>query len=336
MKSRLTPALISHPRGAVSSSSSDLQPPAPVAGLIAVERKIERIALAEIVTGSGHRLIDNHHVEVLAQSIDRIGLTTPIFVVLQAGAAALIAGQHRVEAVRRLGQTHIDAIVLDSNEPKNRLLTISENLHRLGYSALERAEAENEWLQAFEGEGGQDAQPSGGHQPNDKGVSKTSRALEVSRRELQRAKRIAGISPEAKLRARELGLHQKQSALLRIAEGTTAQDQLNIVSEIAERKRQPRKPKNKVSDTGSKVDGPAPPDKGTPARPPQNDVEGMPGFLNRRDPERAFQELVAAWNAASQLKLTWADAPPASQSRFVAEVLCIVPSEQSEEVSHVH
>ena len=98
-------------------------------------------------------------------------------------------------------------------------------------------------------EDGQLARPSGGHQPNDRGVSKTSRALDVSRRELNRAQRIASISPEAKLKIRELELHDNQSALLRIAAAETADEQLKIAADIIEQKK--RKPRSAASETAA-------------------------------------------------------------------------------------
>jgi ParB-like chromosome segregation protein Spo0J len=111
--------------GRLPRRGNGLASPAPTtAYLSSVEPKIRRIALAEIVTGVGHRLINNDHVELLKESIDRIGLTTPIFVVIEATDFTLIAGQHRVEAMRRLGRTHIDALVLDPNGSNTRFISL--------------------------------------------------------------------------------------------------------------------------------------------------------------------------------------------------------------------
>ncbi|WP_442895163.1 hypothetical protein [Bradyrhizobium sp. AZCC 2230] len=239
--------------------------------------------------------------------------------------------------MRRLERTHIDAIVLDPNESRNRLLTLSENLHRLGYCALERAEAENEWLQASEEEAGQLAQPSGGHQPNERGISKTSRKLEVSRRELQRAQRIAGIFPEVKLRARELKLQDNQSALLKIADGKTVDEQLKIASDIVDQKKpRSRQPTSEAPLPQSRVGEQSLPTHNSPAprgSPPRDDG-GIPDFLKRGDPGEHFKRLVAAWNSSPALQAAWADGVPAARSRFAAEVLRIVPAE-SLEAGHV-
>src|SRR4051794_19663219 len=93
------------------------------------EKKVQPIELAKIVIGTGHRPIDPQHIGVLLPSMDWLGLATPILVAEDAsGVFTLIAGQHRVAAALLLGWTHIDAFVLDANDPKNRPLTISENL----------------------------------------------------------------------------------------------------------------------------------------------------------------------------------------------------------------
>ncbi|TYL92729.1 hypothetical protein FXB40_23855 [Bradyrhizobium rifense] len=330
MKSRLPQSSISHARGPVRVLGNS---PAPGTSPSSVETKVQRIALSELVAGVGHRPIDIDHVEIIKESIERIGLTTPIFVVIEAtGVATLIAGQHRVEAMRRLERTHIDAIVLDPNQSRNRLLTISENLHRLGYCALERAEAENEWLQASQEEAGQVAQPSGGHQPNERGISKTSRKLEVSRRELQRAQRIAGIFPEGKLRARELKLQDNQSALLRIADGKTVDEQLKIAADIVKQKKpKSRPPTTEAPPSQSRAgeQSPATQDSPAPRGLPPSDG-GIPDFLKRGDPGEHFNRLVVAWNASPALQAAWADGVPAARSRFAIEVLRIVLSDSSE------
>ncbi|WP_338834087.1 ParB/RepB/Spo0J family partition protein [Bradyrhizobium septentrionale] len=333
---------ISLSKGAVPGVGSGGVASRVVSGAIisSIKRNIQRVALADIVLGAGHRQLNDDHVEELKKSIERIDLTTPIFVVVgPPGVVTLIAGQHRLEAMRRLGRTHIDALVLDADVTKNRLLTLSENLHRLDFCALERAEAENEWLQASQDDPGQLAQPSAEHQPNDRGISRTSRTLDVSRRELKRAQRIARISPEAKLRARELKLHDNQSALLKIAEGMTTEDQVKIATDIVERKKQ----KSRLCSIEPVI---PPAIASEPRLPPVNWAASRPGpassdltipdFLKRGDPEEHFNKLLAAWNVAPLLQAAWADALPVARSRFAFEVLqiesesCIAPSKQSE------
>lgn len=296
--------------------------------------KLLSVSVEDIVYAGSYRSLDDEHVADLQKSIGRIGLTTPISVAVGTTKLILIAGQHRLEAVRGLGWTNIDVIAFDANDANNRLVAISENLHRLELSPLDRADLQVEWLQIFRDQAGQLAQPVCGDQPHDRGISKASRQTGVSPKQFRRAEAIARISPEAKAKARELGLDQNQSALLEIAEGKTAEEQLHIAMEISRRKKQKPQPSEKDpadpvprASEGSlpKVNWAA-----APSCAPPSDGESIPGFLNRRDPEKAFQAVVAAWESSPQFKLAWTDAPLAARSRFAIEVLTIVPSEHSE------
>lgn len=295
--------------------------------------KLLSVPVIDITCNGSYRELDESHVLDLQASIGRIGLTTPISLAAGTSKLVLIAGQHRLEAVRRLGWTHIDAITFDANEADNRLIAISENLHRMELCPLDRAELQNEWLQAIRDQAGQVAHPAGGLQPNDRGMSKASRQTSVPARQLRRAESIAGISPEAKAKARELGLHDKQSALLKIAEGKTAGDQLKIISELVKRKkRSSRPPRDEAAETPSRDSELV---LSTPSSSSTNGVEAIPDFLKRGEAEEHFARLIAAWNAAAQFKLAWADAPPAARSRFAVELLGIVSSERSE-ANYVH
>lgn len=278
-----------------------------------------------------YRCLNERHVADLQESIERIGLTTPIFVApAVAGGFTLVAGQHRLEATRRLGQTHIDAIVLEPNGEHNRLLAISENLHRLSPSALERAEAQSEWVQAFQDEVGQLAQPLGGQQPNNKGVSKTSRELDVSRRELSRAQKIAGIAPEAKIKIRELALHDNQSALLKIAAGQTVDEQLALAADFVEHKKRRVLSAQEVAISIPPVSASSLPaiDWSTTGT-TSEDYD-----ITKSDHEVDFNKLVASWNASPDFQRVWSTAISAARVRFAADVLNVLTANQSE-ASHV-
>ena len=79
--------------------------------------------------------------------------------------------------------------------------------------------------------GGQGAHP-GGQQPHDRGISQASRTLGFTREEVRRSKAIAGISPEAKAKAKDHGLDKNQAALLEIATKDAADGQLAKIEEI--------------------------------------------------------------------------------------------------------
>ena len=77
--------------------------------------------------------------------------------------------------------------------------------------------------------GAQVAQP-GGRQPHDKGLSKTAKQLGISREEVRRSKKIAGISPKAKTAAKNVGLDDNQAALLKAAKESTPKGQIKTVA----------------------------------------------------------------------------------------------------------
>ena len=93
-----------------------------------------------IVVPEGHREIDKGAIDGLADSIQAIGLQHPITVRRGAnGEWVLIAGRHRLEAYRRLGFPRIPARIME--ERWARLWSISENLHRVDQTRLDRADA---------------------------------------------------------------------------------------------------------------------------------------------------------------------------------------------------
>jgi ParB/RepB/Spo0J family partition protein len=78
-------------------------------------------------------------VDQLAQSIKKIGLQTPITVRYVDGSAVLVAGLHRLEAVRSLRWDEIAAVPFRGDDTAARQWEISENLHRAELSVLERS-----------------------------------------------------------------------------------------------------------------------------------------------------------------------------------------------------
>ena len=56
-----------------------------------------------------------------------------------AGLFALVAGAHRLEAARRLGWAHIEALIVEGTPDEARLIEIDENLARAELTVLDRA-----------------------------------------------------------------------------------------------------------------------------------------------------------------------------------------------------
>src|SRR5271166_627797 len=79
-------------------------------------------------------------VVALSRSIRAIGLQVPLTCVEREGRHLLIAGRHRLEALRVLGYDKAPVHVGDFDDIEARLCTISENLHRTELSALQRSE----------------------------------------------------------------------------------------------------------------------------------------------------------------------------------------------------
>ena len=95
---------------------------------------------------------------------------------------------------------------------------ITENLHRSDLTKLERAEQIEEWRVLCE-EQAKVAQvvPLGGKQKKQRGQRKAAKELGVTHTEVQRAEKIAKITPAAKKAAKDAGIDDNQSKLLKVA-----------------------------------------------------------------------------------------------------------------------
>jgi ParB-like chromosome segregation protein Spo0J len=201
------------------------------------------LSLRDIDVSESHRNVDSVVVKSIADSIKRLGLLQPISVRAEGNNRySLIAGRHRLEATRLNGGETIRASVVSVDDVDARLWEISENLHRAELTKLERAEQIEEWRKLTAEKGGKDFSPTGGAQPHDTGVKATARELGIAPVEVRSAGKIASLTPEAKDAAREAGLDDNQSALLRVA-GAPAKAQVEAVAEIVKAKAE--KPKRK-------------------------------------------------------------------------------------------
>src|SRR5262245_42458979 len=108
------------------------------------------IFIDDIVVGEARRELDRSAVNRLAESIEQIGLRHPITVREKGDKYHLIAGQHRLEACRKLGREHVPAIIVKMTNDEARLWEIAENLHRADLKKLERDEQIAEWIKLTE------------------------------------------------------------------------------------------------------------------------------------------------------------------------------------------
>ena len=121
----------------------------------AYPRRSLPVQLAQIRVADRLRLaLDEATVATLAASMEELGLQSPVLLRPwraagpegsdawgreDAGLFALVAGAHRLEAARRLGWTHIEAMIVEGTPDEVRLIEIDENLARAELTVLDRA-----------------------------------------------------------------------------------------------------------------------------------------------------------------------------------------------------
>ena len=313
------------------------------------ETKVVRIRIADVQVLGNRRELVQDKVREIAESIKSIGLIPPITVRAVGNAAAgsgepatvLVAGLHRLEAVRSLGGEYgeyIDAIYVDGDDVDARLREIEENLCRAELTVLQRAEQIDEWVRITEWDNTVSGQvvpkPKGGRPEGS--LAKAARTLPLPggtvaarRKSLDRNRAIARISPQAKAAAKAAALDDNQSALTQIAR-VAPEAQSRKVEEVADRKRRPREglPSSghaKLHDGHDRSVAAKPVGEVAVAEiraaPEGDDSPGRTAAPDQRDPEQSFADLRNAWEHDSVLTAAWDSAAEAVRDRFVAEVL---------------
>lgn len=106
--------------------------------------KTERLPIMDIETGSRLRAVDPAKVNGIKASIAEIGLRTPITVSASRDGDQwhfrLVAGAHRLEAVKQSGEEYIEAYVMEGDEDDAALWEIDENFARAELTDAQRAE----------------------------------------------------------------------------------------------------------------------------------------------------------------------------------------------------
>jgi ParB-like chromosome segregation protein Spo0J len=219
------------------------------------------LAVDEIVVGPRpRRQLDEKTVADLMQSISAVGLLNPITIyserMVDGEGHAIIndakgrstfrnilsAGLHRLEAVKRLGWSHVPCRILDGIDGiEAQLAEVAENLHRSELTVQERSEHIERWLELLEEKRKRDAEETAkldeeheGQKPGqvarvsggrgkEGGVSAAARELGLERTEVRRALKIASITPEAKEAAKAAGIDDNQAKLLQVASAPAAE-----------------------------------------------------------------------------------------------------------------
>jgi ParB-like chromosome segregation protein Spo0J len=89
--------------------------------------KTLQIPIDNIIVPNSRREIEQAKVTELAESIRQVGLINPVTITSD---YRLVAGTHRLEACKRLGQTEIAYSLLEGNPLQIELAEIDENLIR--------------------------------------------------------------------------------------------------------------------------------------------------------------------------------------------------------------
>ena len=183
------------------------------------ERTLARIPLRSIEPNprQPRRSFPEEGIADLAESIRQHGLLTPLLV-RRVGAERyeLIAGERRLRALRSLGRSHAEAIVLGAFDLDSALLALIENLQRENLHYLDEAEAYRAILDA--------------HCITQEALA---RSLSLSASALANRLRLLRLSDRVRAALRETGLSERHArALLRVAD---ERRQLALIDEAAAR-----------------------------------------------------------------------------------------------------
>jgi len=196
--------------------------------------QITTVKISDIKIGIGRRPVDPATVSEIAGSIKEIGLINPVTVTTD---NTLIAGLHRVEAMKLLERDEISCVKMDIDELRTKIVEIDENLLRHKLHFLDRGEQLRKRKAIYE-ELYQDAKTNvfKGNQymdVPDAPIAFTTDAaekLKISQRTVQEEIQIAeGLTDEAEELIREKGMGKKDALLLA---KKTHTEQLDIVEKI--------------------------------------------------------------------------------------------------------
>jgi len=260
-----------------------------------------RVALTEIHRRDDARAIDDVAVSALSESMNEIGLLSPIHLRRVGSSFELVSGNHRYRAAAKLGWADIEAVIDDFDDIDAELARIDENLCRseLGPTdrATDTARRKELYLQKYPetGHGGDRSGASGqlGHLTEGGNVvsfttetaKKTGRSERKVRRDAERGEKVV-----ADVRAKIRGTHLDNGLYLDALRRLPADEQRAKADEDL------KKPRRKKRQKKTAVSVPRDPAK------PYDD----------KTIERHFILLMDAWK----------NAPAAARDRFITEIGC--------------
>ncbi len=155
--------------------------------------KLSKAFIDSIQIGQRHRRVDPEKVKSLTESIRQIGLQNPIHIFSpDEDTCEIVAGVHRYEAVKSLGEVMIDCFLVDLDEVDRELWEIDENLMRAELTPAQEADHLKRRKVLFDLKAEQFVQPSGQKSGFSKDVSeKTGQTQQDVNRKISRASNIA-------------------------------------------------------------------------------------------------------------------------------------------------
>lgn len=141
-----------------------------------------------------HRVLNQGKVDALAASIKEIGLQTPIHVYVEGDSTILVAGHHRLAAVKRLDHEFIEVRYVELDALDRELWEIDENLIRAELTELERAGHLKRRKEIFDAKGEEKIPTLGGEQTvgfDRDTADKTGMDKSTIRKSRSRAEKIA-------------------------------------------------------------------------------------------------------------------------------------------------
>lgn len=284
----------------------------------------ERINVKRILIPKSDERLDEEIVTAIAESIHLFGLLHPIVVRRVVHKAAnrkadtkivLVAGAHRLEAMKRLGKTKVPCFFIDGNKAYAELVRLGENLWRKSHTVLQQADALVRYLDLASaslnitghvGQKNKRGRPPGGIALAARELPVVGRSVHARRNMFKRAMKISRIEPEAKAAAIKAGLANTQNALLKIAEAGGLKSQLRMVGELAA-------VSNKLNarlETAKKRSVKQAKRTAIQSPPLQPDAEGLAAETVTK-----YSEMVALWK--SHCRESWAYLPFADRQRFI-------------------
>jgi ParB-like chromosome segregation protein Spo0J len=307
------------------------------------ETQYNWIRVKKILLPKSDAQLDEKTVAGIAESIQVFGQLHPIAVrrVTErqedgetTEKIVLVAGAHRLEAVKRLGRKKIPCSYVEGDETDAQLVQLGENLWRKTLTVLRHAEGLAEYIKLASAklnisgqlvEKSKPGRPPGGIALAARELPLVGRSAQARRKIIDRAIKINRITPEAKKAAIEARLDNNQRALLKIAKAGGQKAQLRMVADLAEISKKLNAPLNRAAkrstteDEASKekaVQSPPLQPAATQSATNADDTTGEEtGTCRPSQKTTTFDEMVALWK--SECRASWAYMPSRDRERFI-------------------